>query len=180
MARLEGTNPKGGQISEQKILPDGEALTRAITESDFEHASDADAEAYTLHSTYSATGGQEVISLKNPSEVKKLHVVNIVISTSASGVVTLFRVTSGTAAGTIITPVNLNLGKTVRAVTAFGNASVTGSLAGDVIDAQDIGTSLPYTFDLGGALILNQTNEIAITLTTTGVVYVTIQYHFED
>ena len=173
----EGTAPDGaGGINQVKVDREGRSSTRAFIETDQQHGADLGL-AWTLCSTYAATGGQEVWSLKNNGD--DIHIDMLRISTSASSVVTLFRVTSGTAAGTTI------IGRSMKSneadlsdVTAFGDASVTGSLAGVTIDAQDIGTSVPYDFNANG-YVLTKGQEVAITLETTGVVYVAATLHRE-
>ena len=136
-----------------------------------------DASAAYWNSTYSATGGQEVIYIQN-TEARKLHIEKMVISSSVASLWTLFKVTSTTAAGgTAITPVSPNLsGSTPGQENSFGNASVTGSLSGDTLLVGSIATALEDAqYDFGGAIILSDNDAIALTLTTTGVPQVHIE-----
>ncbi len=179
MSRIDGkAQDGGGGINELAIDKEGRADTRAVTEGDMAHAID-NGIGYSLHSTYSLTGAQEAISLRNDGG--DIHVERIVVSTSASGVVSVMRMTSGTPAGTDISALarNLKLGAPVMAdITAFGNASVTGSVDGDVLDAQDIPTATPYTFELSGLLIPLK-EVVFVRFATTGVIYVTMYIHRE-
>jgi|TARA_Y100000310_G_scaffold180950_1_gene180871 hypothetical protein len=175
MGRIEGKAPDGkGGINEQSVDTEGRARTRSIIADDFHHALE-NGTGYIFHSTYSATGGEEVWSLQNDGI--DVHVNRIVISTSASGVFSIMRKTSGTPAGTTMEGRNGVLGRPIMPdVTAFGSASVTGSVDGDVIDAQDIGTSAPYTFDLDG-LVVPLKECLFVRAATTGIVYVTGYVH---
>ena len=64
--------------------------------------------------------------------------------------------------------------------TAFGSASVTGSLTGSVIAYDGVVAAAFTTLDARGAVVLNQNDEIAVTAASTGTVYVTILGHFKD
>ncbi len=128
------------------------------------------------NSTYSATGGEEVIYIKN-DDPRNLYITKLWISSAVASLYTLFRVTSGTAAGTAITPVNAMLGGgTPGLESSFGNASVTGSLSGTTLVVGSIGVAL---VDDGvnrlDGLVVPETEAIAITLTTTGA----FQAHIE-
>jgi hypothetical protein len=163
------------------VNDDNQLVVRAITQPDVEFYSEIKGDAYTWNSSYSATGGQEVISLKNTSSSKDLIIEEIIVGSTVNQVWTLFEVTSGTAAGTTITGQNLNLGSgNVASQTAFGNASVTGSLTGNnILFAQSLANE-GKILDLKGALILKLGDEIALTANTTGTVYVTIVGFYVD
>ena len=162
-----------------RVTKDGELLTLAVSEPEIEFVSHEKGLAFHLASTYSLTGGQEALSLQNDNADLDIVVESMVVSTSASGIVTVFEVTSGTPGGTPLTPHNLNFGSSVVAqATAFGNASVTGSLSGATVGAQDIGTSVPYTFAFAGAVILPKNSILAVTFTTTGIVFVDLVFYY--
>lgn len=152
MGRIEGkAQTGGGGINELAVDKEGRADTRAVTEGDMAHAID-NGIGYTLHSTYNLTGAQEAISLQNDGA--EIHVERIVVSTAATGIVSVMRMTSGTPAGTPITGKNMKLGfPTMPDITAFGNAEVSGSVDGDIIDSQEVPTDSAYTFELSGLLI---------------------------
>ena len=176
MTVLEGKAPDGkGGINQQAINAEGRAHSRSQVEDDFQHAVD-EGTGYTFYSSYSLTGAEEAWYLKNTGNVI-IHVDKIVVSTSASGIVSVMRETSGTPAGTVMEGKNAYFGKSIMTdVTAFGNASVTGTVDGDTVDAQDIGTSTPHTFELDGHIL--DTNEaMFVRFAETGVVHVTGYIH---
>ena len=182
MSRLEGRALGGGSLNEAAVDSDSNLATRAVIELDFEHVSEHERQAYVATSTYNATGGQEIIYLQNTSSTLNLHIERVVCSTAATGIFTLFRVTSASAAGGgAITPLNLFLGSAnAAAVNAFGDAEVTGGLSGTTIDAQDIPTVTPYDLELNGALILPQNEAVAITAEVSGIVFASIFFFFEE
>lgn len=163
-----------------RVTSDNEQLALAIALPEIEVASHEKGLAFHASSTYSLTGGQEAISLQNDNPDLDIVVEDIIVSTAASGVVTVFEVTSGTPAGTVVTPHNLNLGSAVVAqATAFGDASVTGSLSGTTIAAHDIGTSVPFDFKFGGSLIIPKGSIIAVTFAVTAVVFANIIFYYK-
>ncbi len=133
------------------------------------------------NSTYSATGGEEVLYIQN-TEARRLHIANLIISSTVASLFTLFKVTSATAAaGTALSPVNpdLSLG-TPGQENSFGNASVTGGLSGDTLFVGSIGIVLQdFSYDFGGAIILGENDAVALTLTTTGVPQVHMEGYWE-
>lgn len=171
---LDGTG--SGRLA--KVDERNRLHTEAVATSPLENQSEINGTAAFFNSTYSATGGQEVIYIQNTEASDKLHIQRLVISSSAASLFTFFEVTSTTAAGgTALTPINPNLGSAVtKNENSFGNASVTGSLSGTTLLAGSIGVALidyPYEFD--AAVILGNLDAVALTLTTTGVVFVHIQ-----
>ncbi len=162
-----------------RVTKDGEALVAAVVTPEAEFISHEKGLSFHAASNYSATAGQEILSLQNDNADLDIIVEDVIISTSASGVFTVFEVTSGTPAGTTVTPHNLNLGSSVVAqATAFGDASVTGSLSGTTIAAHDIGESTPFDFKFGGSLIIPKDSIIAITAATSGIVFANIIFHY--
>lgn len=179
MPELTGTAPDGkGGINSQFVDAEGRAGTRALSETDQQHAV-KEGEAFSFHSFDSgATAGEETWFLQNDGN--EIHLDRIVISTSASGVFSVMRQTSGTAAGTTMEGRSMIAGNAIMSdVTAFGLASVTGSVDGDDIDVQDIGTSTPYTFELDGYLI-PKGQAVFVRMATNGLVYITGFVHREE
>ncbi len=159
------------------VTPGNRLAVDAVTEDQLELHSEKGQSAY-WNSTYSATGGEEVIYIQNTEGTEKLHITKLVISSTVVSLFTLFKVTSATAAaGTALTYLNPNLGSgVVKQHNSRGNASVTGSLAGTTIVVGSIGVvKLDYVYDFGGSLILGNTDAIALTLTTTGVPQVHVE-----
>lgn len=177
MSSITGKAPTGGGgINELAIDKEGRAATRAVTEGDMAHGID-NGIGYTLYSAYSLTGGEEAISLQNDGA--DIHVERIVVSTAATGLVSVMRKTSGTPAGTTITAKNLRLGlANMPDITAFGNNSVTGTVDGDTLDAQEVPTDVPYTFVLDG-LLIPRGEVLFVRFAVTGVINATMYLHRE-
>lgn len=176
MGRVEGKGPTGkGALNEQFVDDEGRAGTQALTETDQQHAVHR-GNAFTLHSVdTSAVAGEESWYLKNDGD--DIQIDSIEVSTSASGVFTVMRQTSGTAAGTAMEGRNMIAGASLMTdITAFGSASVTGSVDGDDIIAHDIGTSTPHIFDMHG-YTLPSGQAVFVRTATNGVVYITGLVH---
>ncbi len=171
MAVTSGTDPDGsGGENIQKVDKLGRAFTRAIVESALAFAVDK-GQAYAFHSTYNATGGEEVWYLKNDGE--HIHVESLIVSTAASGVFSIIHQTStGAVSGTEMIGRNLVLGgPKMEDVTAFGDASVAGSVDGDTLVGHDIGTEDPFIFALSG-LVIPRTQALVVRAATSGIIHV--------
>ncbi len=94
-----------GSLQGQRVLSDGEAFTRAITEPEIEHVSATESGAFSWVSTF-ATGGTdiEVISIENENTTKDLIIDQFTVAASGAAVFTAGHVTGGTPAGTTLTP----------------------------------------------------------------------------
>lgn len=170
-----GVNGNTASVSDNNRL-----LVASVTETGLEFESKENGKAFSWVSTYSATGGDEVLSIKNTSTSEVLVIEEVIIGSSVANVFTLFEVTSGTAAGTTLTPLNLNLGSgNSAASTSYGNAAVTGSLSGTTIAIDGVTANSFDTLDLKGGLVLQESDEIAITASATGSVYVTLLGHYD-
>ena len=122
--------------------------------------------------------GQEVWFLQNDGA--DIAIDRIIVSTSASGIFTIMRQTSGTASGTAMVGRNGRTGGAIMAdITAFGNAEVAGSVDGDAIDGHDIGTSAPYVFNMSG-LVIPRTEALFVRAEVTGVIHVAAYVHREE
>jgi hypothetical protein len=161
---------------------DKQLLISGPVETDLEYASESKGKAYTFTSTF-ATGGTdvEVISIKSDSPTDCLIFDEIIVGASAACIFTLFEVTSGTAAGTTITGKNINTASGNAAnVTAFGNAAVTGSLAGDAIAYTGVSAASEFKpLDTKSGIVLGQNGHYAITASANATVYVTVIAHFK-
>ncbi len=156
---------------------DNHLLTSARIISIAAFVSEDDGQAYAWNSTYSAAAGQETISVQNTSSTLHLHISRIIVAGVEATVHAVLKVTSGTPAGTTITGVNCNFASgNVAAATAFGNASVTGSVTGNIIaHGYHVATS-SFVFEFDDAVVLSQDDIIAVrsVVGTTGIVYITI------
>lgn len=176
MAILEGKAPDGkGGVNQQAVDAEGRALIRALTEDDLTHAV-KEGGAFSFHSfDTGVTGGEETWYLKNDGD--DIFIERIEVSTSATGVFSVMRQTSGTAAGTTMEGRAMVAGHAIMSdVTAFGLASVTGSVDGDDIVSHDVGTSTPYTFELNGYK-LPKGQAIFVRPATDGIIYITGYVH---
>lgn len=161
-------------------------VTKSFFESDFDDAigTITRQDGYTLTSTFATgTTDVEVISLKNISTTQNIIIDTTEFSSTVATLWTLFEVTSGTAAGTTGTARNMNLdsGNTAAArITAFANASVTGTLTGNTLAIKQTGASSDSNFNTEGIFILGTNDEISLTASANGTVAVTMYFHFKD
>lgn len=171
----------GGVAANKAIVDDkGRLEVAAIAETAIQEATD-DGDAYSLTSVYSATGGQEVLSIQNDSITQHMHFAALILSADAATRWDLFEVTSGTPAGTTATVNNLNLtsGKAFSSRgTAFGDASVTGSLTGNRLLSLYTAANAAKQIPLLGAVRLDQGDKIALTVVTTSVIAVTVIFFY--
>ena len=172
MPTQTGTAPDGkGGINEVKVDSEGRALSRALAESDLQHAVKEDS-AFTFFSNDTgAQGGEEVWFLQNDGD--DILVDRIVINTATASIFNIKRQTSGTAAGTVMEGRNMTAGLAIMSdVTAFGSAAVTGTVAGDDILSIDILASTPTSVPLNGYK-LPKGQAIFVEVITTGAILIT-------
>ncbi len=158
-----------------KVTEDNRLRTESISEGPLEAASQIGNAAY-FYSSYAATGGDEVISIKNGEAEKGLHITRILITATGEALFTVFETTSGTAGGTTLTYQNPNFDSGIRNNgTFFGNAAVTGSLTGNILFTVGVsGASVQTDIFLEGSLHLSNDDEIAITCDGSVTIYVTV------
>ena len=139
-------------------------------------------QAYAWTSTDATSAAEESISVQNTSTDKNLFIRKIIFAGVQATVHAVLLVTSGTPAGTVITGVNLNKGSSnTAAATSFGDATVTGTVDGDII-AQVYHVALgSVTIEFDGTVILGQDDTIAVRTVagTDGIVYITIEGWYE-
>ena len=172
IAILDGT----GKGNVAKVDDEFRLHTSAVITSPLEHASEHEGNAVTWVSTYAATAGQEVLYIQNTEASRRLRISRLWLFSTVDSLWTLFEVTSTTAAaGTGVTPVNINLGSgVINAENSFGNASVTGGLTGDNIALFNTLAEVTLPVYLEGAIVLGNQAAIAITTDGTGTVGVTV------
>ena len=155
----------------------------AAIESQLERHSESTGSAAYWYSTYSATGGEEVLYIQNTESVQKLHITRVQMSSTVLSLWTLIKVNAGlTAGGTGLVYVNPNLSSgVVKQHNSFGTASVTGSIAGDTIYHGSMDeVARADVVDFEGSLILGNTDAIAIALVTTGVIHAQVWGYWNE
>ena len=161
---------------------DGHLEVSAIVESQLEHVSADDGLSFSWSSTF-ATGGTdiEVLSVQNDATDLFLHLDQAWLGAAAAATFSLNRMTSGTPAGTTITgrPLNFDRLKTAEA-TAFGDASVTGTVAGDLVAHILVPASQSILVSLEGAWVLGKDDVFFLGCATSTTVFVTIIGHFDE
>jgi len=132
-------------------------------------------------SSYAATAADYVVYIMNLDTTNYLRVNRLIFSSTVATLWTLIKVTGGTPAGTTITGTNTNFssGKTAL-VTALGNAAVTGSPTGTVINKIHTAISTPFEYRVEGSIILPVNTAIAVQASATGTIAVFISGWFED
>jgi hypothetical protein len=159
----------------------GKLQTKSVIETQLENVSDVSGLSFSWTSTLT-TGDTviECITIQNDAVDKHLHIDQIWLGAVDLAVFAWGKVTSGTPAGTTIVgqPLNLDLSKVAEA-TAFGNASVTGT----VVVANNAWLQVPadqtLIFDLEGAWILGKDDKFGIRCDTNTTVYITVIGHYD-
>lgn len=155
-------------------------LVDTISQDRSAHFSSDHGATFSWSSTYAATGGQYVMSIKNTDTTKNLHLQKIVASNSAASIWTVSKLVSGTPAGTSITGQNMNFNSGISANTAsFGNASVTGITTVEKILLFSQPANSTFAAMCDGNIIITTNQTICISPATTGTVTVTVIGWFE-
>ena len=164
------------------VTADGHLAVAAIVETQLEHVSAEDGLSFSWSSTF-ATGGTdiEVLSIQNDASDLFLHLDQAWLAATGAATFSLNRMTSGTPAGTIITgsPLNFDRLKTAES-TSFGDASVTGTVVGDVVAHILVPASQSVFVDLEGAWVLGKDDVFFLGCATSTTVFVTIIGHFDE
>lgn len=139
-------------------------------------------DSYTVCSIDTPSGaGEYNLYFKNTSTTKKFYVKEITIASIGAASFKISKV-SGTATGTTITPVNLNFnsGSTASA-TVFGNGAVGGLSEDAVIETAILPANTTEHIDFHDALILGQSDAIAIETDTwsSGAVHMSVIGFFD-
>ena len=153
----------------------GRMLGSTISEGPLEEATDT-GEAIFFNSGFATgTTNVEVISVENEEAGKDLHITRFILSAIIDCIFTVFEVTSGTPAGTTLIGVNPNFGSTVvNSVTAFGNAPVTGTVAGDTLFQVHVKADTTEQIFVEGSIAMPQNSALAVTANVDTTVNVTL------
>lgn len=183
MGRLEGTDPSGSGINEQKVNAEGQALVQSTTQSEIEHESEENGLAFNWNSKkLDLAVGETILLIKNTSD-KTLHIDLIKISNGATATEYTIHLptTDVTVAGTTVTGTNLNTSKSeVADATAASNE--TGNAIGTSNELFSVFTIVnSVTPFLTPGLILGKNKSIAVdAITEPGTAAVAITGHFAD
>jgi hypothetical protein len=170
---------KSGTSSDEVTVKNGKALTEAVSKSSAESAA-GDKNAFIWTSTYTTSGAEVVAYIKNTSETDNLVIDKIILGSAAAQVWTVTSVTSGTPAGTGTTGVSTTLESAIAPkASSFGNAAVTGSVAGTAIGYTLTAAGACTEIDLLSSVVLTSNRDIAVSASGAGAVYVTIIGHYE-
>jgi len=133
--------------------------------------------------SFSAAAGEYVFYLKNTSADKNIYLDHIEYHSLQAVVWKVFQVTGTAAAGTVITPANINLGsgRPAEASAMGGAATITGLTIGNQIGTHRTQAAGEGDMDWGGGLILSPGTAIVIEYDTgtTGVCEIDCLFHFE-
>ena len=171
-----GTSNDPADVKNNRLDVSAQTAPRAF------YASRDHGRAFAWTSTIDAQTGEETAYLQNTSPTRILVIDKIIFSGLLAGVHAVGIQTSGTAAGTVMTGRNLNLGNTNTAeATAFGDALVTGSVAGDIIGYGYHGPTGMAELNYNDSLILGQDDAIFLPVIVggDGLVCHTFEGHYE-
>lgn len=179
--RLEGTDPKGSGVNEQKVDREGRALVFSVIEDQIEHVSRDDGLAFNWSSdTIDIDGGDTVLLLKNTSDAP-LHIESITIDNGslASEYTVHLPTTEVTVTGTTVTGTSLNTGKS-EVASADAASDETNNTQGNVIFTRFMAVDSDKTINTRG-LILGKNKSVGIDVVeNTTESAVTIRGFYQD
>lgn len=161
---------------------EGKGLVWATQEDVAAHSAEAHKSMFSWTSTFT-TGAvdKEVLSFQNDESAIPFHVWGLSLSASGAAVFTLGRKTSGTPAGTTISAVNRYLGSgQTFDHTAFGDAEVTGSVAGDAIGFRRLSGAGSTSMNPEGHIIVPNGECIFVSCSTDVTVHVVLVGYWHE
>ena len=183
MARLEGTDPEGAGLNEQKVNKEGQALTFSVNQTELEHESEEHSQAYSWSTDLvdAAAVNATILLLKNTSDVH-LHIDTIYISTGSTPsefTIHLPTVEVVVGGGATVTGVNLNTAGTPNVADASAQSNETGNTQGDVIETVFLAVDRFIIFKTDG-LVLGKNKSVGIDVVADAPeTSVTIRGHYE-
>ena len=186
MSRLEGTDPSGSGINEQKVNKEGQALVFSTVQSELEHESEQNGSGYVWASDIVNAGSTNDTTLlvKNTSDVH-LHIdsIHIACGSVASEFTihlptTEVTVTAGSG-GAVVTGTNLNTtSSNVADASAASNES--NNSQGNVINTVFLAIDRSLIIFTPG-LILGKNKSLGVdSVEDTTEAAITIIGHYED
>ncbi len=182
MGRLEGTDPSGSGINEQKVNKEGQALTFDVTQTELEHESEENGAAYNWSSKkIDIDAGDTVLLLKNTSD-NHLHIdyVKIANGPDTSEYVLHLPTTEVTpTGGTVVTGTNLNTASS-NVADASARSDETNNVQGNVLETLFLQTNVVSGLIFTPGLILGKNKSVGIdVIDITSKTAATFVGHFE-
>lgn len=162
MTRLQGTDPTGSGVNEQKVDSGGRALAFAVVEDELEHKSEKEGLAFNWSSgTVDVDDTDTVLLVKNTS-AKNLHVESISIAngSGASEYTIHLPTTEVTVTGATVTGTNLNTGSS-NVADAQAASDETNNTQGDIVFTRFLAVNSNASINTRG-LILGKNKSVAI------------------
>ena len=180
--RLEGTDPSGSGINEQKVNKEGQALSFSVTQSEIEHESEQGGSAYNWHSLkVDIDAADTVLLLKNTSDTH-LHIERIWISNG--GLAAEYQIHLPTTevtptGGTLVTGTNINTTSS-NVADAVARSDETNNVQGNILHIVFMATNVTVGIQIPG-LILGKNKSVGIDVVDNVVESAaTITGHYED
>lgn len=181
MARLQGTDPKGSGVNEQKVDSEGRALAFAVIEDELERVSEHDGLAFNWSSgSVDVDGTDTVLVVKNTS-AKNLHIESISIANGsvASEYTVHLPTTEVTVTGTTVTGTNLNTGSS-NVADAQAASDETNNSQGNIVFTRFMAVDSNVAINARG-LILGKNKSVGIDVVAdTSESAVTIRGFYES
>ena len=178
--RLEGTDPDGAGINEQKVNTEGQALVFSTNQSELEHESEQNGSGYNWCSnTVDPAIDDTVLLLKNTSDVH-LHIDEIIISGDVNSEYTIHLPTTEVTptGGAVVTGTNLNTTSS-NVADATARSLETNNSQGDILYSILLLASTTYTIKTPG-LIIGKNKSLGVDVVANTVLSsVTITGHYE-
>lgn len=162
MTRLQGTDPKGSGVNEQKVDSEGKGLVFAVIEDELENRSEKAGLAFNWSSgSVDVDGTDTVLLLKNTSD-KALHVESISIAngSTASEYTIHLPTTEVTVTGTTVTGTNLNTASS-NVAAASAASDETNNSQGNVVFTRFMAVDSNIAINTRG-LILGKNKSVGI------------------
>lgn len=180
MAIIEDGTGSGTKAS---VTSDGNRLdVSARSDSRIFYHSRDDGDAYIVTSIDTAAAAEYNIYFQNDSNTKNFVINEIIIGSAVLAIFKIATVTGTAAAGSALTPVNMNRTSSFTAdATARGDGAITGLTEDLLLHSVSVAADTTETVDFHDALILGKDDAIAVEYDTGagGTMHATILGYFE-
>jgi len=164
--------------NQQDVNDEHRALVECITETEAAHVTGHEKTMFAFFSKFLTDGAnQEFFTFENEESGSPFSVWRIFLTSVLANTITIGRMTSGTPAGTEVAPLNLHFGSgEVRNHTAYGNAEVTGAVAGKTLtEVPLVAASAPFGLPAEGSISIPNNEVIffsSLAITTVTVTFI--------